>query len=344
ASRVMRRAFPPLQTLFFSWGAQNLVAEMGGKIVGAIVLKEIEVGDNRKAGFVSWVFTDPDVRGSGAGQALLDAAIKIFDRDGCSSVMACVEGFNTSSSKLFASRECEILSPLQQARLFGIHFPVVWIKMFHIMDIGHFVWARPVPAQTVSSFASWIFSLLANILVMLLVSYGANGYLPLAGFAYYQIPLAVLITFGLRSGAMLLAARMQGLKVVFRPWESGFPLSFLIAAIFFSFFPMPGSFYPKSHQWTSRDALPLLAKTALAGIVSVLLLCWGLLMFLRNADYSPELGGFLTLLLSTASPLLLFDTLCAFFPFASFNGRRVWDWNKWVWLVVAGVTAVLLFV
>jgi hypothetical protein len=38
------------------------------------------------------------------------------------------------------------------------------------------------------------------------------------------------------------------------------------------------------------------------------------------------------------------DVLLAFFPFASFNGRRIWDWNRAAWGMLAVAVAGLFVV
>jgi hypothetical protein len=42
--------------------------------------------------------------------------------------------------------------------------------------------------------------------------------------------------------------------------------------------------------------------------------------------------------------LILFDIVLVFFPFVSFNGRRIWDWNKLLWGFLALATVMLFFV
>ncbi len=40
--------------------------------------------------------------------------------------------------------------------------------------------------------------------------------------------------------------------------------------------------------------------------------------------------------------LALFEVLLPFSVFVSFNGRRVWDWNRAAWAVLAAATLGLL--
>jgi hypothetical protein len=42
--------------------------------------------------------------------------------------------------------------------------------------------------------------------------------------------------------------------------------------------------------------------------------------------------------------LALFDVLLPFSIFASFNGRRVWDWSRPMWAVLAAATIGLFLV
>jgi hypothetical protein len=52
--------------------------------------------------------------------------------------------------------------------------------------------------------------------------------------------------------------------------------------------------------------------------------------------------AWLKILLLVGKSLVLFDIAMPFFPFVSFNGRRLWDWNKIVWAVLA-IAAVAVF-
>ena len=101
---IMRRSFELTQQLFFSWSSDVLVAEQDGKLLGAVVLKMFPLPGDRKGGLIAWVFTAPEARGTGAGQRLIEAALKFLEEQDCDELMACVEGYNSSSSKLFATR------------------------------------------------------------------------------------------------------------------------------------------------------------------------------------------------------------------------------------------------
>jgi L-amino acid N-acyltransferase YncA len=331
---IMRQAFPLIQQWFFSWTPHVLVAEQEGKLLGGIVLKLFKLPRGRKGGLVAWIFTAPEARGLGAGQRLAEAGIDFFEQHACDEIFACVEGYNTSSSALFATRGFSILSPGEQFRRYGLGTFAVWFKTFHFMDVGHFLWARPA-AQTADSPAlQWWGTVAANILLGLFVLWRANGFNIANSAMWLILPLVILALFGVRYLGMWLAARRQGLAVRFRAWESGFPLSLGIALAFGSLLLMPGNVYPAAGQPRYRDLLPRLGRAALAGTLPVLLVVWAAWGALR-LNLPAGLEAWLAALRQVGTILAVFDIALPFFPFTSLNGRRLWDWNKAVWALLA---------
>ena len=80
--------------------------------------------------------------------------------------------------------------------------------------------------------------------------------------------------YGVRAEAMQLAARLQGLSVRHRAWESAFPLSIAITLALGVFLPVPGSTYPCQGTWRYRDLLPRLGPMVFAGASAVLVFAW----------------------------------------------------------------------
>ena len=347
---IMRQSFPLIQQWFFSWTPNVLVAERDRQLLGATVLKLFPLPGNRKGGLVYWVFTAPEARGLGMGQRLIEAALQFFEEQGCDEIMACVEGFNTSSNKLFATRGFSILSPGQQLRRYGSGVFSVWARIFHFIDIGHFVWARPAAERPDSPTVQrcpelvegWWGSVVANVLIALLALWRGSGFRGFDPYAFLALPLMVILFFGLRDLAMRFTARRYGLAVRYRAWESGFPLSLAIALGLGRLFPMPGAVYPTSDRWRYRDLLPRLGCIALAGALPALALTWGAWALSRFGALPPGVETWLGYAGFIGKPLALFDVALPFFPFASFNGRRIWDWNRVAWGILA-VAAVAVF-
>ncbi len=338
AQQVMRRAFSPPTWLFFSWGKDVLVAEHEGRIVGGVVLK-IFVAAKRKVGFVSWLFTDPTARGLGAGQALVENALAFFEAQGCTEFSACVEGYNTSSSKVFATRGFEILSAGEQLRRYGLGILLYWWHSYHLIDVGHFLWVKPGAERPDSPALQWVGTWLVNTLLLWLAVWRAGG-VTLA--LLWTVPLAFLLLFGLRSLAMWGAARVQGLPMRFRAWESSATLVTAMALFFGGFFPFSGSFYPVEERWRYRELLPKIGPMALAGTLATLTLAWGSWAALRWGVW-PGLQPLFSILMQLSRMLAMLETVIAFFPLISLNGRRIWDWNRVIWVLVS-LAAVALIV
>ena len=333
---VMRRAFPLVDQWAFAWTPNVLVAERGGQLLGAIVLRLFTLPHNRKAGSVAWVFTAPEVRGQGLGQRLVEAGLDFFERQRCDEILVTVEGFNTSSSKLFATRGFKILSPGAQFRRYGLATFAVWAKLSHYFDLGHFLWVRPAPQASDSPTLQWWGTIVANSLIGLLMLWRLGDSRAINPGMWLGLPLVVMVLFGARYLGMGLMARQQELTVRFRTWESGFLLSTAIALLFpGAMYPIPGSVYPTTNQWRYRDLLSKLGRIAFAGTLPILLIVWGAWLISQLGILSTDINSWLDILLLVGKPLILFDIVIPFFPFVSFNGRRLWDWNKGIWAVLA---------
>lgn len=338
---IMRRSFPLIEQWFFSWTPHVLVAEQEGKLLGAIVLKVFTLPHHRKGGLACWVFTAPEARGLQVGQRLTEAGLGFLQEQGCDEILACIEGYNTSSSNIFATRGFGILSPGEQFRRYGLSILAVWYRIFHVIDIGHFVWARPAAERPDSPALQWWGNALMNALIALLALWRRGGFLGIDPRAFLALPLSVLCFFGVRELLMRLAARLLKLPVRYRVWESGFPLSLLIALVG-GWFPMPGNVYPSSDRWSYREVLPRLGTVALAGVLPGLILAWAAWALLRFGALPPAMAIWIRFARSIVEPLVLFDVALPFFPFVSFNGRRIWDWNRAAWIILA-VAAVIIF-
>ncbi len=345
-SALARRAFPPLGNVLFSPPPHTLVAERDGQVIGAVVPKLFMLSGGRQGGATFWLMTNPEVHGSGVGGELVEAALRFFEDHGCQEVFACVEGFNTSSSNLFAARGFSILSLGEQLSRYGLVGTLaLWLKMHRFGgDVGHFLWARPKSTSPDSPALQWLVSVLASTLVFVLAGWRFGS---LEGFnpaVILGLMLAILALFGLREAAMRLAARLQGLSVRHRAWESAFPLSVGIALTLGVFFPTPGSVYPRSGAWRYRDLVPKLGPTAFAGASAVLVFAWAMWVVMRFGMLPSEVAVWVRAAHAAGLSLALLDVLLPFSLFVSFSGRRVWDWNRLAWGVLAVAAAGLFLV
>jgi GNAT superfamily N-acetyltransferase len=334
-----KQSFPLFLGLFFSLSPDTFVAEKDGELLGGIVLTFYPLANGRQGGFVSWIFTAPTARGLGVAGKLLDIAMDFFHERGCQEIGACIEGHNTSSSKLFAGHGFDILSPGAQIRRYGKLLPVIWYKTFHFVDIGHFLWVKPPAAQLDRPFFQFFAVWLLNSLFLLLALWRANGFTAINPLAFAAIPVAVLVFFVCRWAAMTLTAKAMGLETRYRAWETGLVVTFFIALLLGGQFPTPGSSYPKTNHWTYREELPKMGRMALAGIATVLVLAWFPYLLSAFAELPQATAAWLNYFRFVGTPFVLYEVVLAvIFPFVSFNGRRIWDWNRPLWVVLALLT------
>lgn len=341
------RAFSRLESAFFSPPLHTLVAERDGHLVGAVVPKVFALPDKRLYGAIFWLMIDRQARGLGVGGRLVEAACEYFEEHDCPEAFACVEGYNTSSSNLFAARGFTILSPGEQLRRYGLSGTfALWIKMLRLgADVGHYLWACPgATRQDRPGLQWWTGTLLLSVLVFLLAGWRGGWVEELEPSTILDAALAIVMLFCLREAAMRMAARWQGLSVRHRVWEAALPLSAGVALMLGLFLPTPGSVYPRSFVWRYQNLLPKLGPIAFAGVSAVLLftwVTWGLLQFGRPP---PEIALWLRFGHVAGQMLALFEVLLPFSIFVSFNGRRVWDWSRPVWAVLAAATVGLFLV
>jgi hypothetical protein len=282
----------------------------------------------------------------GLGGRLVKTALEYFEEHGCQEAFACVEGYNTSSSNLFAARGFTILSPGEQLRRYGLLGTVtLWIKMSRLgADVGHFLWARSGATREDYPGLQWWTGILLNVVIFLLAGWRGGWVERFEPSIVLGAALVIVALFGLREAAMRLVSRLQGLSARHRMWEAAFPLSAGVALVLGWFLPTPGSVYPRSGTWHYRNLLPKLGPIALAGASAVLVFAWVSWGLVRFGGFPPQVASWLRLGHVAGQMLALLEVLLPFSIFVSFNGRRVWDWSRSAWAVLAVATVGLLFV
>ncbi|MCE2572984.1 GNAT family N-acetyltransferase [Motilimonas eburnea] len=334
---IMKDAFPFLMRLFFSLSGRVFVAERNGEVIGGIILKVFFLPKQIKAGLVSLIFCAPKHSGQGIGHALALAGVKHLEHEGCTEIFACVEGDNTGSSKLFVTNGFRRLSLWQQLKTYGVNCLRIWFHSYHFFDIGHFMWSKSSRVAEVNhlSKAQTLFELLfiivAHVAIFSLVSWrlGSEEFLAMTNVLTLVVCFSAF--YVIRYGAMACIAWLHQLKCELRMWESGLSLSFFIALLFGGSLVAPGSLYPRGDSWKYNEHIKHLGVMALSSSICLLAVVWligGLISF--NALPSQWLPSFETAL-SIGTGLLMLDLVLPFFPFSSFNGKRLWDWNKYVW-------------
>lgn len=367
-TRLAIRAFGPLVTLLFSHREHCVVATDGERILGAAVAKHRSVrirGENRTVGILSWVMSDPRAHGAGIGGALVGAIHDWFDEQGCDLKLALVEGHNSASFRRFAERGYRRLRPGEQLAQWGAATLRLWLKLPHIGDIGHFVWAcddretrageQATPQQhseragqppqpRACGVAQLATGWAINAAIVLLLFWRV-GLRPVFGtealLTAAIVPAAVL---ALRNGAGALVLRCQGVRVRYRIWESAFVVSIPIAALFGGLLTVPGDVYPADEQFRSQNSRRQLGLSALTA--TLVMAGAALLLGLPQvtAAVPAQLVTSANLLRIALLTLLIFDGIIALFPFTAFLARRGWEWSPLAWAAGAAATAAAVVV
>jgi GNAT superfamily N-acetyltransferase len=343
---VMRRSFGGLAGMMFSPGKAAFVAELGGRVVGGVTLGVFRIDAERRGGVVKWLFTLPEARGHGVATALVDRALAWFDDHDVTDAIACVEALNAGSSNRFAQRGFAPLGFVGQVRRYGWRLPRVWWHANHVVDVGHVLWVRmrneaptEVPDEATAWGAGGLFATAGLHLAFGIVMLARLGE-TIDATAVAQVTAAVVAIVGVRTAAMAVVGRAQGLHLRYLPWETGLLLAGAIALVFGGPFVAPGAVVPRSRTWPPRSLAPALARMAVAAPAAVLTLGW-LAWWAVAAGVATDLAE--PVLLYTRI-MLLADVLLPFFPMTAFAGRRVLEASPLAWGALAAGTVALWLV
>ena len=334
---IAYKAFPFFMRLLFFFEKHALLAVHNGAIVGAVLLKIFPLPAKERGGLISFIFTDPDAQGLGVGQKLTEAGISYLEDQGCVDVFAIVEGYNTSSSRLFSTRGFAQLSVFQQFGLYGIFTLPLWFHTSHLFAVGHFMWVRT--DKKTGGNPSWqvLWTMLIHIISMQIVLMRTSSqwiFDPLSILAY---SLTIILLLALRTGTMYIVARAAKTEVEYRMWESGLFLNLVINFTLGGFFHAPGSLYPKDPDWRYKETKVLLGKMALASSLCLIAFSWLLKIFL-SFEVFPIYEDYIDTAYMLTLIMLIIDILLPFFPVGCYNGQKLWNWNKAIWLLAALAT------
>ncbi len=343
--KLVWQIFPVTEAWPFRITPNLLVVEHEGKLVGGAALRTFSLLKKRKGGFVEYIFTASEVQGKGFGQKLVEASIDLLKELGCDELMTQIKGDNTSSSKCFSTRGFTILSPGQQLRRYGIGIVPLWLGSMHILAKGQFLWVQTTKEKDKPGI-QWIGSLITNILIFMLLSIRPDTGVQFNLDTFFAISTIWLYFFSVRYVIMKLTAKALSLNLRFRPIEDWFGMSIIMGLAGGIWIPVPGNLYPKEDTWTYRNIAKKLGIVALMGSSIVLASTW-MLYFLPYLLIIPDqFVLWYHYALTTGGILTFLDTALPFFPLEVYNGKRIWNLNKVVWLIITtlGITVIILAV
>lgn len=335
--RLLRRCFPITEWWPFTFSDHTLVALKDDKIVGCVVLKFYNIYKKGRVGFLEYIFTAPEVRGLGYGQKLVDASIRYFKENDCNEMITQVKGDNTSSSKLFSTRGFNILSPGQQLRRYKLGIFGIWLKTKHLLAKGQFLWVRTEIDKSDKPALQWWGNLIANIVVFFFFTLRPEILIQFNFQSCIAISAILLFYFSIRYLAMKITALKMGLSLRYYPIEDWFGMSFILALASAVWVPVPGNLYPKEKTWSYRDIVHKLGPSAFMGSLITSILTWCIFLTRFLLPYPSEFLIWIDYAFLVGADLAFLDTVFPFFPLEHYSGRRIYDWNKHVWAILAMV-------
>jgi GNAT superfamily N-acetyltransferase len=330
------RSIRTLAKKVFGWGVGLFIptkhlwgfyVEDGHHIIAAVLMEKV----SKNEGILSWVFVDEKARGYRLASQLIERAVTTMDEAGLTTQFACVRDDNTSSWSMFYKKGYKVL-PLFHT-LFRYSIKSLMYRVNYAMVSGYSIWVKDEKKATVPTYPR--FPIIRTLLSSLIL----GGSLALFGLRSFEFLFVALITvIGLTLGRMLVSfiiARRYG-PLRWMPSQGGFLLSLLIALMTSAWFPNFGFFVPKADIWNIKDFNRYVGHQSFAS--------WFLLIvaFIGVAYSLPTyFEGGLNLVLM----LVLLYQIPIAFPFDSFDGSKVWRWNKLAYFValLLSIGSIILF-
>ncbi len=343
--RVMKNAFPFLLRLFFTITKETFVAEQDGALLGGVVTKTFRINREKKGGLIAFIFTSDAARGRGLGQKLLDHALTYLAERGCDEVFASVEGTNTSSSKMFLTRGFALASGGRLITRYGFNIFRILFCTSHTIDVGHFLWIKPLENYRERPTMQWIANVLLNTL------FWTAAYAMRQGSALEDVPrsalsifISMVLLFGVRDLSTIAGSKLFGIPMQYRLWETSLLLNAAISLVFRGSFISTGSFYPIRKDWRYKDEYARLGTIAYTSSLVMLATLYGAFFLQYLLVLPPLMSAAVAMLLFVGTVFTIFDILVPIFPLYSGNGGRVYHWSKPLWVTIAlpGVGLILM--
>ena len=337
---IAKEAFPLFHSIFVKTTPHTLVAKHNGDIVGGVIMEILDrncTGNGKgNVGIISWLFTSQSSRGLGAGQSLVVSAVEYLESLECDTIVTVIDGYNTSSSKIFSHNGFKLNTNTNVLINLGFKdYFRLWAELQYYFELGHFLWVKGIePSKEESSGfgLAWV----SNIAIVSLAF--ISGFGLSYGLENVQYPIIALLIFLIyRYLPLKLITLLKNEKWVYRGWHNGYPLSSVIALVFGTYLPMTGAQYPATHKWSYKGKLD---SIGIGYSISATLMLVTLSLLLLYPGFVPEILWNSMFLIGIS--FLLFDILFIFTPFQFYAGKRIFEYNKWFWALFAVIALMII--
>ncbi len=331
---VVRRAFPALVRSSFTFGSHALVFDEGA-IRGGVVVKMFRLPSGRRGGLVAWIFVDPEAQGRGIGGELLDAALELLEANGCEEIFANISGDNTDSSRRFSARGFDELSAGALFTTYGIGALSVIVHAKHLFDVGYCLWRRPAQRQPPRPRLQLLSSAILHLPIAALMILRTTNIQYFDPIIVYRLTGTVTLFLLMRTIVSWTVARIAGVRLRYRMWESGFVLAAVVSVAFGVLMPIPGSLYPRERDWSFQNVAHVLGVISIAGLIASAALGATAAVIMELGAPPVEALPWLVWTRRVAVSFLLVDGVLPVFPFEAYAANRIRRWCTPAWIVTA---------
>lgn len=325
-----KACFQMIEKLFVGKPKHAMVAEYDGKIVGAIIIAYMD--PEKTVAYMDEGFVDPQYQGLGIGKKLYRFTFDYLKNSGCRYLTALIKDDNVGSWK--------------NAMAGGFHRVTLWEAIKHLgfstflrqyfcspmlvspgMDFYLLSNDKPLRKKKETPL-QWLSFLLCNLILALplwTILFFTDRETCLPAIAAYATILGIFVV------TRLVGALCSGRSFRFRMNNCGGLLTFGLGFLN-CLFPMNANWYPTEYENSDRFRRKLAVPELIKGI---LLLPLPLLKLIA-VPYCEVLADM-------SNAFLLFSLL-PFFPFDALGSGRIFRYKKWLWIVMAALSATILAV
>lgn len=326
--KIGKKSFSFFEGLFISKPKQSMVAEYDGKIVGSMIYKDLNT-NSKKVIYIDEAFVDPNYQGLGIGKKLYEETFKYLWKQGYDVITAFVRDENVGSWKLLVDngfKKVNLYEVQKQIGILGIlkHYIRTPFPFAVGMDFYMINKERNIQEKRDSVLSFLLVNILLNLLLWVTTFYTSTEKMLVYLSAYILI---LLLFIGLR----YLGSSFNKNKWKFRLNNGGSFITILLS-FFGNVFPMNANWYPNEYEKTSEFRKKLAIPEIVKWIGFSLL---PLLIFKQSL--------FLNLVGKIASYYLIF-MIIPFYPFESFGGGRIYNYNKKIWFMTCLLSIIELVI
>lgn len=321
--KIGRKSFIGLEKLFFSKPKEALLALHNGNIIGGTTYKKITLSNGKNLAYIEFAFVKNEYAGQGIGKLLYLEVTKLFKNKGYENSLGIVSDDNVSSWKLFQSNDYIILNFKDLLLEFGFLDSIkIWYESILSFAVGYQLWMNNIKVDKKSSNV-FLEYLLLNFVIFIPKFFYLKNFLSIF---IYLLNIYTLLLIPLL--AMKIFSIFNKRNWIFNTTRGGLLISIIIS-ISGGFFPIVGRFYPNKYEKNPEFKKDM-------GQIS--LVHWLTLFTMIFISYTfKEHLNFFNMNYQMARYFLLYVTIPVY-PFESHGGKRIWLWNRKIWLICFTLT------